>query len=98
MKLPFVSRGQYELLHSIYEQTIRERDAAFERIERLQDLMNERIGLPPVSAVVRTEVKEQNELIQKLIESTSVEDTSCGMIDPSFEELVKTAVDAGKVS
>jgi hypothetical protein len=98
MRLPFVSRGQYELLHSIYEQTIRERDAAFERIERLQDQMNARIGFAPVSAAVRTEVAKQEDEFAKLLASTSVEDMSSGQIDPSFEELIADAVAAGKVS
>jgi uncharacterized membrane protein YccC len=87
-QLPWVSRRAYEQLWAIYQSTITQRDQQMERADRMCDQMLDRFSFQPVSAPVRTELKEAATALEEYIASTQVEDQTSGMISEEVLALV----------
>jgi len=95
MKLPWVSRRAYELLEGQLDRVIAERDAYREQADRAKDELISRLGCEPVSAPVRSEMKEARQEVEKYIEQFECDDSG-GMIDPDIMRVVDDVVNSAK--
>jgi hypothetical protein len=93
MKWPWVSRRAYEFMELTLERVQKERDDFRDEAARAKDELINRMGFSPVSAPVRSEIKEANAEVEKYLASSQFEDVSQGMLS---EEVLELANDLGE--
>ena len=93
MKWPLVSRRAYDFMEATVVRLQSERDEQQSRADRLADQLVDRMGFQPVSAPVRTEMKEAMAELEKYVDASQFEDVGSGMISPDVLELVEYLVD-----